>query len=86
MSLSKKQSVGEEIANFASHAAGGLFGIAGLVLLLVKSDGPGEIFGSLLFGIGMIMMYTMSSIYHAFPEGGAVKKFFNVSTISRFTS
>jgi len=76
MALSKKQSLGEEIANFASHAAGGLFGVAGLVLLLVKSRNLGEVFGSLLFGIGMVMMYTMSSLYHAFREGSTVKRVF----------
>lgn len=76
MSLTKKQTVGEEIANSISHGIGGLFGIAGLVLLLVKSNTGAEVASSIVFGFGMIMLYTMSSLYHAFREGSTVKRVF----------
>ncbi len=76
MNLIKKQSLGEEIANSISHGIGGMFGIAGLVLLLVRSDNGGEIASSIIFGLGMIMLYTMSSLYHAFKDGSTVKRVF----------
>jgi hemolysin III len=76
MSLSKPQTKGEEIANSVSHIVAGAFGIVGTILLLVKARGFGEVLGSLLFGLGMILLYTMSSLYHAFREGSTVKKVF----------
>ena len=76
MSLTKKQTLGEEIANSVSHIVGGCFGIAGLVLLLVKSDNGYEIASAIIFGLGMIMMYTMSALYHAFKKDTGVKRVF----------
>lgn len=76
MNLYKKQSLGEEIANSISHGMGTLFAIAMLVLLLVKSDSLGEVFSSIIFALGAMMLYTMSSLYHAFKEGSKVKRVF----------
>ena len=66
MTLIKKQSLGEEIANAVSHGIGALAGIAGLVLLLIKSDSFAEVASSIIFGFGMILLYTMSTLYHSF--------------------
>jgi hemolysin III len=76
MKLSRIQTTGEEIANFASHAAGAVFSIIGVLLLLIKSSTTPEIISSIIFGWGMLMLYTMSSLYHAFPEGSTVKRVF----------
>ncbi|MFH0993227.1 MAG: hemolysin III family protein [bacterium] len=76
MKLSRIQSLGEEIANSVSHIVGGAFGIAGFVLLLVKSNGWQEVLGSVFFGVGIITLYTMSALYHAFREGSVVKRVF----------
>lgn len=76
MTLIKKQSLGEEIANAVSHGVGALAGIAGLALLLVKSDSFAEVASSIIFGFGMILLYTMSTLYHSFRNGSTVKKVF----------
>jgi len=76
MRLSKKQSLGEEIANSISHGVSGLFGITALILMLVKSNNASQVISSILFGLGMIMLYTMSSLYHAFRRGSTVKEVF----------
>ncbi|HAQ56687.1 MAG TPA: hemolysin III [Acholeplasmatales bacterium] len=76
MKLSRIQSKGEEIANSVSHIVGGAFGIVGTVLLIVKARGFGEVMGAIIFGFGMIMLYTMSALYHAFREGSTVKRIF----------
>jgi hemolysin III len=73
---SKVQSLGEEIANAISHGIGALFGIAALVLMLIKSNDGYDIFGSLVFGISMILLYTMSCLYHAFKKDTLVKRIF----------
>ncbi len=75
-------SKGEEIMNMITHIVGGLIGIVALVLCLVfsslKNDGYG-IAGSLVFGISMIILYTMSSIYHGLsPKYKTAKKVFQI--------
>ena len=76
MKLSRIQSKGEEIANSVSHIVAGAFGLLGTVLMLVKARGFGEVMGAIVFGFGMIMLYTMSALYHAFREGSTVKRVF----------
>ncbi|MFA5236145.1 MAG: hemolysin III family protein [Bacilli bacterium] len=76
MDFRKRQSIGEEIANAVSHGVSGLFGIAGFVLLLVKARGGAEIASAIVFGLGMIFLYTMSALYHALPRDGKAKRVF----------
>ena len=65
---------GEEIFNMVSHIVGGAVGIAALVLCIifsaVRRNGYG-LAGSIVYGISMITLYTMSSIYHGLKEGTA---------------
>lgn len=72
----KLQSLGEEIANSVSHGVAALLGISGLVLLLIKSNNASEYVGSAIFGASMIILYTMSCLYHAFLNGSTVKAVF----------
>ncbi len=76
MALSKRQSLGEEIANAVSHGVAALLGIAGLVLMLIKSDTFLETLSSLIFGLGILLLYTMSTLYHAFKNDSKVKRVF----------
>ena len=52
-----------------------IFGIVGLVLLLIKKQYSIEYLASSIFGFGMIMLYTMSTIYHCLPHGKAKRVF-----------
>ncbi len=71
MAANEKKSVmytvGEEIFNSISHGVGVLLSIAALVLLIVfaaiYSDGYGMA-SALVFGISLILLYTMSMVYH----------------------
>lgn len=58
---------GEEITNMVTHIIGGAFGIVALVLCVVfsviKQDGF-LIAGSAVYGASLILLYTMSSVYH----------------------
>lgn len=62
----------EEIFNMVSHIAGGAFGVAALVLCVVFSalhGDPWAVVGSAIYGASLIVLYTMSSIYHGLvPE------------------
>ena len=60
-------SKGEEIFNMVSHIVGAALGIAALVLCVVISAShhdPWAVVGSSIYGASLIMLYTMSSIYH----------------------
>ncbi len=65
MKLTHKQTLGEEIANAISHGVMAIFGIVALILLLIKADSTIEIIAAIIFGFGIINLYTMSTIYHA---------------------
>lgn len=63
---------GEERFNMISHIVGGAVGVAALVLCIVRAalhhNGYGVV-GSVVFGVSMILLYTMSSVYHGLRDG-----------------
>ena len=62
----------EEKINMITHIVGGGIAVAALVLCIIRSaihhSGVG-IGSSIVFGVSMILLYTMSSIYHGLPDG-----------------
>lgn len=64
----KLYSTGEEILNSISHGAGAIFAACGTALLIVLaaffSDAWG-IVSSAVYGFSLIVLYTMSTLYHA---------------------
>lgn len=69
MKETNTQTLGEEIANAVSHGIMALYGITALILLLIKSSNGMEIISSIIFGMGIIILYTMSTLYHSFKPG-----------------
>ncbi len=61
---SKKPVLGEEIANAVTHGVGALLAIAGLVVLIVFSDG-GNLFSFVIYGVTLIALYFASTLYHS---------------------
>ena len=72
---------GEEIFNMTSHIVGGAFGIVALVLCVVFAAihhyGYGVVSSS-IYGVTMIILYTMSSIYHGLNPKRKAKKVFQI--------
>ena len=72
---------GEEIFNMTSHIVGGSFGIVALVLCIVFAaihhNGYGVVSSS-IYGVMMIILYPMSSIYHGLKPERQAKKVFQV--------
>lgn len=57
----------EELINSFSHFAGTLFGLFALIYCLVvsiKNDNKIAIFASIVYGFSMILLFTMSGVYH----------------------
>ena len=77
--LIRMQSLGEEIANAVSHGVGTLLAIAGMVILIVmavKNDmGAIAVVSASLYGAGLILLYTFSSLYHSLTNKRAKKVF-----------
>ena len=62
-----KYTKGEEIFNMVSHIVGGVAGIVTIVLTSVIGGihhNPYGIVSGIIFGVSMLFLYTMSSIYH----------------------
>lgn len=58
---------GEEIFNMVSHIAGGAFALVALVLCVVKAAISGNVWAIVsgaVYGVTMVVLYCMSSIYH----------------------
>ncbi|MBO5129228.1 MAG: hemolysin III family protein [Oscillospiraceae bacterium] len=67
---------GEEIMNMVTHIIGGVLGAVALVLCVIKAADNGntyDVIASAIYGVSMIMLYTMSSIYHGLRPGMAKK-------------
>ena len=58
---------GEEIANMVTHIIGAVFGVVALVFCVIfaaKQGDPFRIASSPIYGASLILLYTMSSVYH----------------------
>ena len=67
---------GEEIFNMVSHIVGGGLGIAICALCIIKSfinHDAYQIVGSFIYGFSMIILYTISSVYHGLKSEMAKK-------------
>ncbi len=71
-----KYTKGEEIFNTVSHIAGGGFGIIATLLSVIISvikQNPWAIVGCGIYGFTMILVYTISSVYHGLKPSTAKK-------------
>ena len=68
---------GEEIFNMSSHIVGGVLGIVATVLCIIFAAIHRNVYGIIsgaIFGTTMILLYTMSSIYHGLKPERKAKK------------
>ena len=67
--ITRPQTLGEEIANAVSHGIGAGLSIAGMIILIVTACvnnlGAMAVVSAVLYGTGLILLYTFSSIYHS---------------------
>lgn len=76
-----KYTKGEEIFNMTSHIVGGALGVVALVLCVVFAAINGNVYGVVsgaIYGVTMIVLYTMSSIYHGLSPKRFSKRIFQV--------
>ncbi len=76
-----KYTKGEEIFNMTSHIVGAVFGVIALTLCVIFAAIHGNVYGVVsgaIYGVTMILLYTMSSIYHGLKPERMSKKVFQV--------
>jgi len=72
---------GEEIFNMVSHIVGASMGVVAIVLCVIFAAVHKNAYGvvsSAIFGTTLVILYTMSSIYHGLNEKRKAKKVFQV--------
>ena len=70
----------EELFNSISHGSGVLFAITALVLISVFAARTGDawkIVSGVIYGVSLVVLFTASTLYHAFPNG-KVKEVFEI--------
>lgn len=71
-------SLGEELFNSISHGIGAILSVVALILMVIKAHHPLAEVTVSLFGATMIILYTMSCIYHALSSKLEGKKILRV--------
>lgn len=74
----KSYSLGEEIFSAVTHGVGALLAIAATVLVVVMAaihKNPAGVVGGAIYGATMILLYTMSTLYHSLTNVKAKRVF-----------
>ena len=72
---------GEEIFNMTSHIVGGVLGVVATILCVIMATINNNVYGIVsgaIYGSTMILLYTISSIYHGLSPMRTSKKVFQV--------
>jgi hemolysin III len=87
ITLKRRFSDKEDLANALSHFLGAVLSVAALVLMVVFSSLRGNawhIASSAVFGFSMIFLYTSSAVAHWLPEGKHKDAFFTLDQLAIF--
>lgn len=72
---------GEEICNMVTHIVGAVLGVVSLVLCVVVANLHHNVYGIVsgaIFGVSMLLLYVMSSVYHGLSPNVKGKKVMQV--------
>lgn len=70
LKLAARYTIGEEIFNAVAHGVGAIFALIGggvLVTLAAVYGGGLEIAACVIYSVTLVVLYSMSTLYHAFP-------------------
>ena len=84
--MKKLYTPGEEIFNSVTHGVGAALSVAACVLMIIKAAFTGDamrVVCAAIFGASLIVLYTMSTLYHALthPTAKKVMRIFDHCTI-----
>ena len=58
-----------DFGNCITHAAGAVMAAAALVLMAVKAQGTRQMLSAIIYGVSLMAVYTISSVYHGLKSG-----------------
>lgn len=63
-----------DLGNSITHGAGAVSALAGFFFLIAEANGVRGILSAVVYGLSLIAVYTVSSVYHGLPVGEAKRK------------
>ncbi|MBQ8209879.1 MAG: hemolysin III family protein [Clostridia bacterium] len=60
--------------NCLTHIVGAVFGFVALIMLVARAEGARYMLSAIIYGVALIAVYTMSSVYHGLPNGERKRK------------
>lgn len=85
--MSEKQqpfyTIGEEIGNAVTHGVGALLGAVGLLFMILRSVDGWQTVSACIYGTSIVVLFTMSCLYHALtnPMAKRVMRVFDHTSI-----
>ena len=76
--FTRRQSLGEEISNAVSHGVGAVFSLIGMIILIalsIKNGSAAGLVSAIFYGTALIILYSVSTIYHSLTHPTAKKVF-----------
>jgi len=73
LKIKRNQTVGEEIGNAVTHGVAFFLAIVALIFLLIKAESTVEYVSMAIFGMGLMLVYANSCLYHCFRPDTKVK-------------
>jgi len=76
--VARTQTLGEEVANAVSHGLGALLAVAALPILVwhaARQGATADVVGAAVFAASAIVLYLVSTLYHALPAGAGKRWF-----------
>lgn len=83
----RPQTLAEEVANAISHGLGFLLAVASLPILVVfgaREGNAATVTGAVVFSVTMMLLYLVSSVYHALPHGRWKRRFMRLDHAAIF--
>ena len=76
-----KYSKGEDLANSITHFLGAGLSIAAIAILAYRATKLGNVkhvVSFVIFGVSLLLLYTMSAVYHLLPQDSKARKVFKI--------
>lgn len=64
-------SKGVDVWNCITHAVGAVLSVAAIVVMMISAEGARETVSAFLYGASMLVVYTISAVYHGLKKGEA---------------
>lgn len=57
--------------NYLTHGFGAVLGVLGCIILIIRAEGLREVFAVTVYGLSLVAVYVVSTVYHSLKNGEA---------------